>query len=59
MATVIELASGLATISSGGLMLPIILHSFLDLQLLIVFHPDITADITLSVATQKNSPLGS
>jgi uncharacterized protein len=51
--TVIGLALGLATISSGGLVLPIILHTFLDLQLLIVFHPDTTADVTLSVAAQK------
>jgi uncharacterized protein len=59
MTTVIGLALGFATISSGGLALPIILHTFLDLQLLIVFHPDIPADVKLSLSAQRNRPLGS
>ncbi|MGA3227903.1 MAG: CPBP family intramembrane glutamic endopeptidase [Acidobacteriaceae bacterium] len=59
MTTVIGLALGLVTISNGGLVLPMILHTFLDLQLLIVFHPDISADVILSLAAQENSSLGS
>jgi uncharacterized protein len=42
MTTVTGLALGLAAISSGGLVLPIILHTLLDLQLLIAFDPDIS-----------------
>ena len=43
--TVTGLALGLAAVSSGGLVLPIILHTFLDLQLLLVFRPAIPADV--------------
>jgi membrane protease YdiL (CAAX protease family) len=50
MTTVTGLALGLATISSGGLVLPIVLHALLDLQLLIVFDPNIVASVKLSVS---------
>ena len=53
--TVTGLALGLAAVSSGGLVLPIVLHTLLDLQLLLVFHPGLPADIKLS--TIDNPPV--
>lgn len=46
--TVSGLALGFAAISSGGLVLPMVLHTFIDLQLLVVFHPVLPADVKLS-----------
>jgi membrane protease YdiL (CAAX protease family) len=46
--TVTGFALGLAAISSGGLALPMVLHTFIDLQLLVAFHPVIPADVRLS-----------
>jgi uncharacterized protein len=43
--TVTGFALGFAAFSSGGLVLPIVLHIFLDLQLLLAFHPAIPTDI--------------